>query len=38
MAEFEFDFKAMNIIYDKYGEDTKITKLGGGQVLCQTAC
>ena len=27
-AEFEFDFKAMNIIYDKYGEDTKITKLG----------
>lgn len=28
MAEFEFDFKAMNIIYDKYGEDTKITKLG----------
>ena len=24
----EFDFKAMNIIYDKYGEDTKITKLG----------
>lgn len=28
MAEFEFDFKAMNIIYDKYGEDTKITKIG----------
>ena len=28
MAEFEFDFTAMNIIYDKYGEDTEITKLG----------
>lgn len=27
-AEFEFDFKTMNIIYDKYGEDTKITKIG----------
>ena len=28
LSNFEFDFNAMNIIYDKYGEDTKITKIG----------
>lgn len=28
MAEFEFDFKAMNIIYDQYGEDITVKKLG----------
>lgn len=28
MAEFEFDFKAMNIIYDQYGENIRIKKLG----------
>lgn len=28
MAEFEFDFKAMNIIYDQYGEDIMVKKLG----------
>lgn len=28
MAEFEFDFKTMNIIYDQYGENIRIKKLG----------
>lgn len=28
IAEFEFDFKAMNIIYDQYGEDIMVKKLG----------
>ena len=27
-AEFEFDFKAMNIIYDQYGENVEIMKIG----------
>lgn len=35
IAEFEFDFKAMNIIYDKYGEDTKITKLGDNRYYAK---
>ena len=35
MAEFEFDFKAMNIIYDKYGEDTKVTKLGDNRYYAK---
>lgn len=35
MAEFEFDFKAMNIIYDKFGEDTKITKLGDNRYYAK---
>lgn len=28
MAEFEFAFKTMNIIYDQYGENIRIKKLG----------
>lgn len=28
IAEFEFDFKALNIIYDKYGEDTEVIRIG----------
>jgi len=35
MAEFEFDFKAMNIIYDKFGENTKITKLGDNRYYAK---
>lgn len=34
-AELEFDFTAMNIIYDKYGEDTKITKLGDNKYYAK---
>lgn len=28
IAEFEFDFKTMNIIYDQYGENIEIMKIG----------
>ena len=35
ITEFEFDFKAMNIIYDQYGENTEIKKIGDNRYYAK---